>query len=77
MSRVMQKTREAQEKSGQVVGEHPLPSALTAFGAGVGIGLLAALLLPDAAWKRDTRITTRVLDSLSDVIPDSVARRMP
>lgn len=77
MSRVTQKTREAQEKTGHVVGEHPLPSALTAFGAGVGIGLLAALLLPDAAWKRGARISTRVLDSLSDVIPDSVARRMP
>jgi hypothetical protein len=75
MSSVMQKSKEVSEETGRLVGQHPLPSALTAFGAGVGVGLLAILLLPNASRERETAISNRVLDALSGILPDSVTKR--
>lgn len=76
MSNVIQRSEEVSKESGRLVGQHPLPSALTAFGAGLGVGLLAVLLLPNDARERDAAITKRLLDSLSGILPEAIAKRM-
>jgi hypothetical protein len=75
MSSVIQKSKEVGEGTGRLVDQHPLPSALTAFGAGLGVGLLAVALLPNASRQRDAAITKRVLDALSGILPDSFTKR--
>lgn len=75
MSSVMQKSREVSEETGRHVGQHPLPSALTAFGAGLGLGLLAVVLLPNGQQERDAAISKRMSDALSGILPDSITKR--
>lgn len=76
MSTVLQKSKEVSKESGRLIGQHPLPSALTAFGAGLGVGLLAVLLLPNASRERDAAITKRVLDRMSGILPDAITKHM-
>ncbi len=76
MSSMSQKTEEATEQTLRVIGEHPLPSALTAFGVGLGVGLLAATLLPGVPREREAAFTQRMLDTVSRMVPESFAKRM-
>ena len=73
MSTIRQRTRDVNRETGRVIGEHPLPSALTAFGVGVGVGFLGALLLLDRSRPQDAAITKRVFDAVLNALPNSVA----
>jgi hypothetical protein len=76
MSTIGQKTRDVSRETGRVLAEHPLPSALTAFGVGLGVGFLGAILLPDRSRQQDAAITKRVLDAVLDALPNSVAKHL-
>ncbi len=76
MSTVTQTAREAGEEAVHLIGQYPLPSALSAFGAGLGLGLLAVALLPNTSHERDVAITKRVFDVLSGILPDSIMKRV-
>lgn len=77
MSTIRQRTRDVNRETGRVIGEYPLTSALTAFGVGVGVGFLGAILLHDRSRQQDTAIAKRVLDAVSNALPDSVAKHLP
>jgi len=77
MSTTDPSTRAVNEETGRLIGQHPLPSVITAFAAGVGVGLLALALIPSASRDRDAAITRRLLDALSNVLPDTLAKRLP
>lgn len=75
MESVKEMTQYVTDEAGAVVEKHPLYSALTSFGAGMGVGLLAALLLPDPSRSRREILAERILENMSRVVPDSVSRR--
>lgn len=66
-------------QSKQFVGEHALPSALVAFGLGVGAGLAVVSLLSSSGPSRRAAVTERLgsqlLESLSTMVPDSLVKR--
>jgi F0F1-type ATP synthase membrane subunit c/vacuolar-type H+-ATPase subunit K len=74
MSTVLEKTREANRETGRVIGEHPLPSALTAFAVGVGVGVVGVMLLYGRSRQEDAAMTKRVLDAISNALPESIAK---
>jgi hypothetical protein len=76
MSTIGQRARDINRETGRVIGEHPLPSALTAFGVGVGLGFLGAILLPDRSRQQEAAITKRVLDAVLNALPHSVAKHL-
>lgn len=76
MSAVTQKTKQVGEGAGRLIRQHPLPSALSAFGAGFGLGLLVSVLLPEAHSRRDAAISRRVLDAITSILPEAVAKRV-
>ncbi|MHB8903469.1 MAG: hypothetical protein ACYC6Y_32290 [Thermoguttaceae bacterium] len=76
MSMVMEKAREASEGTGRLVGDYPLPSVLSVFAAGLGLGLLAVAMLPDTSRERDAALTKRVFDAVSSIVPEAIMKRM-
>lgn len=65
----------------KAVDENPTGALITAFGAGLGIGVALALAatLPVARPKKRSmteELGHRVLESLHDILPDSIARRI-
>ncbi len=74
MSTIRQSTRDVNRETGRVIGEHLLPSALTAFGVGVGVGFLGAILLHDRSRQQEAAMTKRVLDAVSNALRNSVAK---
>ena len=60
MSTVRQKAQEASEETGRLIGQYPLPSALSAFGTGLGVGLLAVALLPNTSHEHDAAIKNAI-----------------
>ncbi len=74
MPTIRETTRDVNRETGRVIGEHPLPSALTAFGVGVGVGFLGVLLLDDRQRQQEATITKQVLDAISKAFPSSVAK---
>ncbi|HUG70133.1 MAG TPA: hypothetical protein VMM76_20455 [Pirellulaceae bacterium] len=74
-SRVSEQMRSVAEDSKDFVGEHAMPSALIAFGIGVGAGLMVASLLADSLPARHTSMTQRLgqqmLDAMGSVVPQS------
>lgn len=69
------KVHEIAESSKEFVGEHALPTTLSAFSLGVGAGLAIALLL--IPHKRDDsnvaqRVGRKVMDALSSAVPDAL-----
>jgi hypothetical protein len=75
MSTVLEKTKDVNRETERVISEHPMPSALTAFGVGVGLGFLGEMLLCGRSRQPDTA-TRRTLDAISNALPDSIARRL-
>lgn len=74
-SRVSEQLRSVTDDSKEFVEEHALPSALIAFGIGVGAGLVAASLLADSLPTRHTTLTQRLgqqmLEAMGSVVPQS------
>lgn len=66
------------------VGEHPMSAVLTSFGIGFGVGLALSLAIgrprQRRGYFRDRRtaesIGQQILESISEALPESVARRM-
>jgi hypothetical protein len=62
-----------------MVEQHALPSAVIAFGLGLGVGLaLAGLLvpaLPAPQQKMTERLGRQLVDALAAVLPESVTGR--
>lgn len=75
-------TDECCAQMAKAVDENPTGTLLTAFGAGLGIGALLALSVTlTAAPKRKPKsfaeqIGDRVLESLQDILPESIARKV-
>jgi hypothetical protein len=71
---------EAVDASRRAIGAHPLPSVLTVFGLGVGVGLLiATTLLSSTRQQEETltrRISQQVLGALSSVLPDRITQHV-
>lgn len=65
-------------QSKEFVEEHALPSAVIAFGVGVGAGIALASLLANSLPSRHTSVTQKlgrqVLDAMSAVMPDSLLK---
>lgn len=76
MSTICEETEGISQGTCRLIDQHPLPSALVAFGAGLGLGLLAAVILPPASRQRDAAIGRQVLDTLSNILPDSFKKRI-
>jgi hypothetical protein len=76
MSTVLEKTRYVNRETGRVIGEHPLPSALTAFAVGVGVGVLGVMLLYNRPRQRHVAMSKRVLDAISNALPDSLSKHL-
>jgi len=71
---VAEQQRRLAQDARRGVGEHPLPSALTVFGAGFGIGLLAVSLLGNSARDDEAALSEKVLQVLSRAVPESLSR---
>jgi hypothetical protein len=75
--------REGYEASKEVVREYPLSAALTVFGLGFGVGLALGVLLgeEESRSRYDTgrleQLGRQFLNTLSQVVPDAVSRRLP
>jgi hypothetical protein len=73
-------TQTITDTGGRVVGEHPLPSALTAFGIGVGAGLLAAAVLGRSRQQEEEtfarQVSHHVQDALSKILPGTIAKHL-
>jgi hypothetical protein len=76
MSTVLERTQEINRETGRMIGEHPLPSALTAFGVGVGVGLLGTMLLCGRSRQQDPTMRKRVLEAISSALPDSITKHL-
>jgi hypothetical protein len=74
-SRVSEQLRSVAGDSKEFVGDHAMPSALIAFGIGVGAGLVVASLLADSLPARHSTMTQRLgqqmLEAMGRVLPDS------
>lgn len=66
----------------EAVEGSPASAVLIAFGAGIGLGLLAAMTLsqpaPSRGFNRATaeNLGRRILDSISSAIPDPISSRL-
>lgn len=65
----------------KAVEQNPTGTLLTAFGAGLGIGLALGLSVAMSAAKpkprnRAEEIGYRILESIQDLVPESISRRM-
>ena len=69
----------------ECISEYPLASTLAAFGVGLGVGLLIGTALGGESHSRPRHwydlqsaedFGRRVLDVVSNALPDSIARRM-
>jgi ElaB/YqjD/DUF883 family membrane-anchored ribosome-binding protein len=65
-STAVEKIRDVNRETARVIAEHPLPSALTAFGIGLVVGLLGSVLLGGSSRGQEAAITKRVLDAISN-----------
>jgi hypothetical protein len=75
----------AMQRAEQTVSEYPFSAIATAFGVGLGLGVLLAVAMteqsrPSASHWYDQlsaeRLGRTMLDSLSSVLPDAVSRRI-
>ncbi len=70
------------ESGAQAIKDYPLPSAATAFGLGVGVGLVAVYSVLGSMRGRNEeetlagRIGQQVLGALTDAMPDTLAKRL-
>jgi hypothetical protein len=69
------------EAGARIVANQPLPSALTAFGLGVASGVVLALIVPCSTSRQDAtlaqRISRQVLEGVTSIVPDAVAKHLP
>ena len=73
-------TEQYADRVSQAVEENPAGTLLSAFGAGLGIGAIIGLAFAFSAPRpkprsRAEELGQRLLESLHDYVPDSVARR--
>jgi len=76
MTSVKGTARHMTDETRQMVKEHPLSLSAMAFGAGVGIGLLTALLVSEPPRSRRDALAEHIVENLSRLVPDSVSRRV-
>ena len=73
---------EYQRDMSRCINDNPGSAVLTAFGAGFGIGLAIGMSMAVSATRRPTTrrraedLGHRIMESLADYVPESVARRM-
>lgn len=74
---------EATEMGRRMVDEHPLPSVLTVFGLGVGVGLLLAAAIPGSRRREEETMAHRIsrqvlqgLEGLGHMLPEAVSRQL-
>lgn len=76
--------RETAESSREMVETHPASAALTAFGVGLGVGVAIGLMLTEAASppsrssysNYNSRMAEQFMRSLSEYLPDALAKHM-
>jgi hypothetical protein len=79
---IRQRASESYSAMQSYVEHNPLPAALMAFGLGFGLGAwLGAQLVPGALFREPEptfaeRVGRQVLETLRDVLPESVLSRM-
>lgn len=68
------------ESSQELVEHHPFSAATAAFGLGMGLGVLIALLVTDSHRQEERdyahRVGQQILDALTNVLPESVSRHL-
>jgi hypothetical protein len=66
--------------STELVEDYPFSSVMVAFGAGLGAGLALALLMTDSPTTRRSktarRIGQQVLDSMANLMPESLSKSL-
>ncbi len=76
-----QSMRESITASREVIQEHPLPTALTVFGLGFGLGLAIGALIAESESqarydpRRFERYGRQFLEALAHVAPDAISKR--
>jgi hypothetical protein len=72
--------RDGYQASREIVQEHPLSAAVTAFGLGFGLGVAIGMLLTEGESHRyESRIERfgrQVLDAVAQMAPDAISRRL-
>jgi len=65
----------------ELVSDYPFSSALLVFGVGLGVGIvLSQALCESSMWQPESRTERwgrQMYDYLSNMVPESVSRRMP
>ena len=66
-------------RSREALSEHPVPSALVAFGLGFGFGVTLVSALAETARPSETtaqRLGHQMIDAMRAAVPDSLSRRL-
>lgn len=76
-NRISDKAHDVAESSKEFVGNHPLPTTMSAFAAGLGAGLALVYLVSGGSRHRHEmgvahKLGRQVLDSISNAVPDSL-----
>jgi hypothetical protein len=82
VNRVAEQVSETSErigdKSKEIVKDHPLPLALTAFGLGAGLGLIVAAYVSEITDSRQRgwaeRMGDELRDALAHIVPNKISR---
>lgn len=73
---VAEKGRNVAGDARRQLGDHPVPSAFTAFGVGLGVGFLAVALLAESKRQREENFSERFLETLARAVPEALSRRV-
>jgi hypothetical protein len=76
--RPVNRIAEYAKEGAELTSEHPMSTVVVAFGLGVVTGLTLVVLLTDAQPRRESNVAHRLgqqlLEAMSTVLPDSLAR---